>query len=205
MPGRLLLRLIDRIQHQGESPSTREARHEAEDLAKFLPKWEKWKQSNSFQDKWYTCSSPEGYVLECPIESLIFPQGDVLVESSLNLGSWLTGPPWSRPEWYHPLHMRLLEIISEQYNNPDSPAKEDAEGLDLAEREYGYYMAKEHMRAREYGRRSRLDDVCGGKADDYYDWDSMGRRGLTYDESWGREHPSIYVFRQGKGFKFYWM
>ena len=205
MPGRLLLRLVDRIRHQGENPSAREARHEAADLAKFLPKWEKWKQANSFQDKWYTCHSPEGYTFECPVESLIFPQCDLEVDRSPPLSSCLIGPPWSRPDWHTPLHLRLLETVSEQYNNPESPAKEDAESLDMDEREYGYYMAKEHWRAREHGRRSRLDAVCGEKADDDYDWDSMAPRGLTYDESWGREHPSIYVFRQGKGFKFYWM
>ncbi|KAI4276425.1 MAG: hypothetical protein L6R38_005677 [Xanthoria sp. 2 TBL-2021] len=207
MPGGLLVRLASRFRHHGGAPAAREAREEAEFEAKFRPKWEAWKLSMSFKDKWYFAGAgPEGYVIDCPVESVIYPQGAMDVDMPKSQMGWgLREPPWDRPDWYDPLHMRLLEIISGEYNNPDSPAKADAESLDLDEREYGWYMAKEHFRAREYGRRSRLDDVCGGKAEDDYDWDTMGPRGLTYDESWGREHPSIYVFRQGKGLKFYWM
>ncbi|KAL8996146.1 MAG: hypothetical protein Q9169_004293 [Polycauliona sp. 2 TL-2023] len=183
MVGRLFVRLADRLSHRGETPSAREARHEADFEAEFRPKWEAWKQMHSCQDKWDTFSSPEGYAFECPVDDLIYPQGSGAVETPI-LDSWLIGPPWSRAAWFGPLHQRLLEIISEEYNDPASPAREDADSLNLDEREYGYYMAKEHLRAREYGRRSRLDDVCGEKADDDYDWDTMGPRGLTYDESW---------------------
>ncbi|KAI4111235.1 MAG: hypothetical protein LQ339_000696 [Xanthoria mediterranea] len=204
MPGRLLVKLASRIRHYGEAPAAREAREDAEWEAGFRPKWEAWKRSFSFHDKWYRgYSGSDGCNIECPVESLRFPEG--AGDIGLPPDQFLFPAPWNRPQWHSPLHLRLLEIISGEYNNPNSPAKEDAESLELDEREYGWYMAREHIRAREFGRRSRLDDVCRGKAQDDFDWDAMELRGMTYDESWGREHPSIYVFRQGKGFRYYYM
>ncbi|CAL8579880.1 hypothetical protein XPA_005610 [Xanthoria parietina] len=207
MVGRLLVKIASRIRHYGEAPADREAREWAEALEESRPQWEAWKRSFSFQDKWYCGhSGGDGCNILCPVESLRFPEGacDIgLSESSQ--GQWLTPAPWNQPQWHNPWNLRLVEIISGEYNNPNSPAKEDAESLELDEREYCWYMTREHIRAREFGRRSRLDDVCGRKAEDDFDWDAMERRGMTYDKSWGREHPSIYVFRQGKGFRYYYM
>ncbi|KAI4222251.1 MAG: hypothetical protein LQ349_007674 [Xanthoria aureola] len=186
MPGRLLVKLASSIRHYGEAPAAREAREDAKAEADIRPQWEAWKRSFSFQDKWYCGhSGPDGCNIECPVESLRFPEGagDIGLPKS-SQGQFLIPAPWNRPQWHSPLNLRLVEIISGEYNNPNSPAKEDAESLELDEREYGWYMAREHIRAREFGRRSRLDDVCGGKAKDDFDWDAMELRGMTYDKSW---------------------
>ncbi|KAL8857699.1 MAG: hypothetical protein Q9178_005734 [Gyalolechia marmorata] len=196
MPKRLLSKLARKI-----LPLPKE-----DEEAKHIQEWEAWKMSMSCKDKWLVMHCAEGCIVDCPVESLIYPQGECFrdMDNALYLA------PWNRKtvHWGGIFSKHLQRIISDEYHNSESPAKKDAESFGMDEKEYGYYMGFEYYRARDLGRRSRLDDVCeshGGKVEDYYDWDSLAARGLEYDDSWGREHPSMYAFKQGKGLKFFFM
>ncbi|KAL8671003.1 MAG: hypothetical protein Q9168_004474 [Polycauliona sp. 1 TL-2023] len=165
----LFFRIFDRLSHPGENPESREARRSEEAEAAAYPKWKAWKLSYSHKDKWYNSSGgSEGCGVECPVEDLIYPQGVTqALDDKFGTASWLHQAPWNHRAWQDPLHQRLLQLVSDQYHDPNSPAREDAESMGfMDEQEYGFYMAKEHLRARRYGRRSRLDDVSGRKADD---------------------------------------
>ncbi|KAI4241185.1 MAG: hypothetical protein L6R40_004721 [Gallowayella cf. fulva] len=181
---------------------------EAEALLEFTT----WQDSMRGKNTWCFTPGPL-FILDCPVEDLIYPYQSgafFTLQSMDSPDDWFYTPPWTRQIgfWRSINSEHLQGLISKEYHDATSPAKEDARSLRMDEREYGYYMALEYLRARKKGRRSRLDDVAeshGGAVEDFYDWDGLAQRGIVYDDSWGREHPSIMAFRQGKGFRFYYM